>query len=62
MDFDDLLYQMRISCLYRNVDNVKENIKAAFQYILVDEFVDTNYSAICHRKNNWIEYPAAPAK
>ena len=42
MDFDDLLLQM-FRLLYQNPDNVLEKYRSAFQYILVDEFQDTNY-------------------
>ena len=42
MDFDDLLLQM-FRLLYQNPDNVLEKYRSAFQYILVDEFQDTNF-------------------
>lgn len=42
MDFDDLLLQM-FRLLYQNPDNVLLKYRSAFQYILVDEFQDTNY-------------------
>lgn len=42
MDFDDLLLQM-YKLLYTNPDHVKEKYQRQFQYILVDEFQDTNY-------------------
>lgn len=58
MDFDDLLYQMYI-LLYRNVDNVKEKYQRQFQYILVDEFQDTNYLQYAIVKQ-LIEYPGSP--
>jgi DNA helicase-2/ATP-dependent DNA helicase PcrA len=42
MDFDDLLLQM-FRLLYQNPDNVREKYQRQFQYVLVDEFQDTNY-------------------
>lgn len=42
MDFDDLLLQM-YRLLYENTDHVREKYQRIFQYILVDEFQDTNY-------------------
>ena len=42
MDFDDLLFQM-FKLLYQNPDNVREKYQRQFQYLLVDEFQDTNY-------------------
>lgn len=42
MDFDDLLLQM-YKLLYQNPDEVKERYQRQFQYVLVDEFQDTNY-------------------
>ena len=42
MDFDDLLLQM-FRLLYQNPENVREKYQRQFQYILVDEFQDTNY-------------------
>jgi DNA helicase-2/ATP-dependent DNA helicase PcrA len=42
MDFDDLLLQM-FRLLYENPENVKEKYQRAFQFVLVDEFQDTNY-------------------
>ncbi len=42
MDFDDLLLQM-FRLLYQNPDNVKQKYQAQFQYLLVDEFQDTNF-------------------
>lgn len=42
MDFDDLLMNM-FKLLYQNPDNVREKYQRQFQYLLVDEFQDTNY-------------------
>lgn len=42
MDFDDLLFQM-FKLLYQNPDNIREKYQKQFQYLLVDEFQDTNY-------------------
>ena len=42
MDFDDLLLQM-YKLLYQNPGNVREKYQRQFQYVLVDEFQDTNY-------------------
>jgi DNA helicase II / ATP-dependent DNA helicase PcrA len=42
MDFDDLLLQM-FKLLYQNPDGVREKYQRQFQYIMVDEFQDTNY-------------------
>ena len=42
MDFDDLLLQM-FRLLYENPDNVREKYQRQFQYVLVDEFQDTNF-------------------
>ena len=41
MDFDDLLINML--ALMRNFPEVRERIQTQFQYILVDEYQDTNY-------------------
>jgi len=42
MDFDDLLLQM-FRLLYQNPDNVRQKYQRQFQYVMVDEFQDTNY-------------------
>lgn len=42
MDFDDLLLQM-FRLLYQNPDNIRLKYQSQFQYIMVDEFQDTNY-------------------
>ncbi|MFA6702087.1 MAG: UvrD-helicase domain-containing protein [Dysgonamonadaceae bacterium] len=42
MDFDDLLMQTNI--LFRDNPDILENYRNQFQYILVDEYQDTNFS------------------
>ena len=42
MDFDDLLLQM-FRLLYENYDNIRDKYHEKFDYVLVDEFQDTNY-------------------
>ncbi len=42
MDFDDLLYRL-YELLQANPDQVLEKYRQKFQYVLVDEFQDTNY-------------------
>jgi DNA helicase II / ATP-dependent DNA helicase PcrA len=42
MDFDDLLLQM-YKLLFKNPDNIREKYRRQFQYVMVDEFQDTNY-------------------
>ncbi len=42
MDFDDLLLNM-FKLLYQNPDNVVAKYRRQFEYVLVDEFQDTNY-------------------
>lgn len=42
MDFDDLLYYT--NCLFRDHPDVLKNYQERFQYILVDEYQDTNFA------------------
>lgn len=42
MDFDDLLLQM-FRLLYQNPEGVRDKYQRQFQYVMVDEFQDTNY-------------------
>ena len=42
MDFDDLLLQM-FKLLYTNPDGVRDRYQKQFQYVMVDEFQDTNF-------------------
>ncbi len=42
MDFDDLLFQL-FRLLHQNPDNVLQKYQKKFNYLLVDEFQDTNY-------------------
>ena len=42
MDFDDLLYRL-YELLHKNPENVLEKYRNRFQFVLVDEFQDTNY-------------------
>jgi len=42
MDFDDLLLQM-FRLLYINPDNIREKYQKLFNYVMVDEFQDTNH-------------------
>lgn len=42
MDFDDLLLQM-YKLLYTNPEGVREKYQRQFQFVMVDEFQDTNY-------------------
>jgi len=42
MDFDDLLYNTYV--LLRDNPEIKSHLQEAFQYILVDEYQDTNYA------------------
>ena len=42
MDFDDLLLQM-YRLLFQKSDDVRTKYRKQFQYVLVDEFQDTNY-------------------
>lgn len=58
MDFDDLLYQLYV-LWYKNPDNVLEKYRKKFQYILVDEFQDTNYLQYSILKK-LVKYPESP--
>lgn len=58
MDFDDLLLQM-FRLLYQNPDNVRLKYQSQFQYIMVDEFQDTNYLQYEIMKL-LIKYPESP--
>lgn len=42
MDFDDILFNMNV--LLRDFPDVKERYQRRFQYILVDEYQDTNFA------------------
>ena len=42
MDFDDLLLQM-FKLLYQNPEGVREKYQKQFEYVMVDEFQDTNF-------------------
>ena len=42
MDFDDLLYRL-YELFQKNPDNVLEKYRQKFEYVLVDEFQDTNH-------------------
>jgi len=42
MDFDDLLLQM-YRLLYQNPEGVRDKYRDIFQYVMVDEFQDTNF-------------------
>lgn len=42
MDFDDILFNMNV--LLRECPDIREKYQKRFQYILVDEYQDTNYS------------------
>ncbi len=42
MDFDDLLLQTNL--LFRDYPEVLERYRESFDYVLVDEYQDTNYS------------------
>ncbi len=42
MDFDDLLFRL-YELFQKNPDNILEKYRQKFQYVLVDEFQDTNY-------------------
>ena len=58
MDFDDLLLQM-FRLLYENFDNIKEKYQEKFDYVLVDEFQDTNYLQYQIIKQ-FIDYDGSP--
>ena len=49
MDFDDLL--LNINILFRDFKDIKTKYQKQFQYILVDEYQDTNYSQYLIVKN-----------
>ncbi|MDR1881263.1 MAG: UvrD-helicase domain-containing protein [Prevotella sp.] len=42
MDFDDLLFH--INCLFRDFPDVLKNYQERYQFILVDEYQDTNFA------------------
>lgn len=42
MDFDDLLLQT-FKLFYQNPENIKDKYQRQFQYLMVDEFQDTNF-------------------
>lgn len=58
MDFDDLLLQM-FRLLYQNPENIKEKYQRQFQYILVDEFQDTNFLQY-EIMRQMVNYPDSP--
>lgn len=58
MDFDDLLLQM-FKLLYQNPENVKEKYQRQFQYVLVDEFQDTNFLQYEIMKQ-FVDFEASP--
>ena len=58
MDFDDLLYRL-FELLQKNQDGVLEKYRKRFQYVLVDEFQDTNYLQYAILKK-LVKYPGSP--
>ncbi|MCL4111885.1 UNVERIFIED_CONTAM: hypothetical protein GTU68_063537 [Idotea baltica] len=58
MDFDDLLYRL-FELLQKNPDGVLEKYRRRFQYVLVDEFQDTNYLQYAILKK-LVKYPGSP--
>ena len=57
MDFDDLLYNIFV-LFHRNPDNVLEKYQQKFQYLLVDEFQDTNFLQYAILKK-LVKYPGS---
>ncbi len=57
MDFDDLLYNTFV-LFHRNPDNVLEKYREKFQYLLVDEFQDTNFLQYAILKK-LVKYPGS---
>jgi len=58
MDFDDLLYRL-FELLQKNQDGVLDKYRKRFQYVLVDEFQDTNYLQYAILKK-LVKYPGSP--
>jgi DNA helicase-2/ATP-dependent DNA helicase PcrA len=58
MDFDDLLLQM-YRLLFQNPDKIREKYQRQFQYVMVDEFQDTNYLQYEIIKL-FVSYPGSP--
>ncbi len=57
MDFDDLLYNTFV-LFHRNPENVLEKYRERFQYLLVDEFQDTNFLQYAILKK-LVKYPGS---